>query len=160
MNIIAPIALLTTQTSWTDYVNAFSTLAIAIFTIGLFGAVIVQITTSMRIERAWIMAELHCTSEGRCQQPQWENDQHGMNRMAQKLCLTLHKYLQIFLGYPYPVSFLTKLSFLVQSNRFLCRPQLLTILAIRLRAMGSSVRLRRFLWLRLRLPCHIAFFLS
>jgi hypothetical protein len=42
-------------TGWTEYVNAFSTLAIAVFTILLFFAVIWQTKTTRNLERAWIL---------------------------------------------------------------------------------------------------------
>lgn len=48
----------TNTQDWADYVNAFSTLVIAMFTIGLFIGLLVQIGTSRAIERAWILAEV------------------------------------------------------------------------------------------------------
>lgn len=43
---------------WTNRVNAFSTLIIAIFTVLLFAGLVVQISTSRAIERAWVMVEI------------------------------------------------------------------------------------------------------
>jgi hypothetical protein len=45
---------------WTDYVNAVSTLFVALFTVGLFIGVFRQIGTSRHLERAWVMADLVC----------------------------------------------------------------------------------------------------
>jgi hypothetical protein len=50
---------------WTEYVNAFSTLAIAIFTILLFFAVVWQTRTTRSLERAWITANLDWFEKGR-----------------------------------------------------------------------------------------------
>jgi hypothetical protein len=44
--------------NWIEYVNAWSTLIIAVFTAFLFGGIVVQIRTSRAIERAWVMAEI------------------------------------------------------------------------------------------------------
>lgn len=43
---------------WVDWVNAFSTMVIALFTILLFFAVIWQTRTTKSIERAWVLAEI------------------------------------------------------------------------------------------------------
>jgi hypothetical protein len=43
---------------WPEYVNACSTLVIAVFTIALFIGVLVQIWTSRAIERAWVVVDI------------------------------------------------------------------------------------------------------
>ena len=48
---------------WTDRVNAFSTLTIAVFTILLFFGLVVQIRTSRAIERAWVLVDVAWDSE-------------------------------------------------------------------------------------------------
>jgi hypothetical protein len=48
---------------WVEFVNAFSTLVVAIFTALLFIGVIAQIRTSKSIERAWVMAEIRHDSD-------------------------------------------------------------------------------------------------
>jgi hypothetical protein len=61
MNVLLLAAVVADNSRpWPDYVNAVSTLVIALFTIGLFFGVFTQIGTDRHIERAWVMADLVC----------------------------------------------------------------------------------------------------
>jgi hypothetical protein len=52
-------------TYWTENINAFSTLVIALFTVLLFIAVIWQTRTTRSLERAWVIGQLDWFEEGR-----------------------------------------------------------------------------------------------
>ena len=65
---------------WIDYINAYSTAVIALFTILLFIGVVWQIRTSRAIERAWILAEVQWTDgKGRVLEGHsWEGTHSGV----------------------------------------------------------------------------------
>jgi hypothetical protein len=74
---------------WSDKVNAYSTLVIAIFTILLFFAVIWQTKTTRNLERAWVVAHLDWPEGDRLRITNRDSIQNGIHTESTSVILKL-----------------------------------------------------------------------